>query len=147
LTFYVTKIKISEEFTMTTAADQIKEWVDRSKAFESSDLKALNQPFAELDSHLTLRSFIVGHALTEADKIVWKSIRANSKAQGSLRQGAFRNALRWYKYIEETNPDLTLALRTKPAPDAAAKRQADSYNIGLQDVEKGVITRFPPEPS
>jgi glutamyl-tRNA synthetase len=33
------------------------------------------------------------------------------------------------------------------AKKMAASKAGASYNMALQDVEKGVVTRFPPEPS
>jgi glutamyl-tRNA synthetase len=125
----------------------IQEWVLRSKQFEAADVKALSAPFSELDAHLTLRSYIVGYALSDADIAVFKAIKANHKATSFLKQGHLRSATRWYTYITDTNPDLasaSLPVRTK---EAAPKKDGDSFEIGLQDTEKGVITRFPPEPS
>jgi glutamyl-tRNA synthetase len=124
----------------------VQEWVGRSKQFESTDIKALANAFSELDAHLTLRTYLVGYALSDADVAVYKAIKANHRAASVLKQGHLRNATRWYTYIGETNPHLAsaaLPVRAKPTE----KTTEESFDIGLQDTEKGVVTRFPPEPS
>jgi glutamyl-tRNA synthetase len=127
----------------------IKEWIERAAKFEQQDIKALQTPFAELDAHLTLRSYIVGYKLTDADATVYKKIRENPKAKTSVKQGLFRNVSRWYKNIEETNPALVAAAAVVARPDTfgVTMKEGDNFEIGLQDTEHGVVTRFPPEPS
>ncbi|KAF1986529.1 glutamyl-tRNA synthetase [Aulographum hederae CBS 113979] len=136
--------------------EQIKEWQDRSTKLTSKDLKAIEGPLGELDAHLTLRSYIVGYSLTDADTAVWKAIRENHKAHSFIKQGLLVNATRWFKFIEETNPGLAPALPVRAAKGAATDKKAEkgenagdsgSFDIGLQDTSKGVVTRFPPEPS
>ncbi|QDS69070.1 hypothetical protein FKW77_009961 [Venturia effusa] len=134
----------------------VKEWQGRAEAFSTKDRKALEQSFNELDAHLTLRSYIVGYDLTDADSAVWKAIRENHIAHSIIKQGLLVNVSRWFKYIEEVNPSLATSLPTRPAKGAKgpaeqekAKEEGGNFNIGLQDVQPGevVVTRFPPEPS
>jgi len=123
---------------------QITEWCERAQAFEPLDPKKLQQPFGELDNHLTLRSYIVGYELTDADTTVWKTIRSNKVAYGLIKSGAMASLFRWFNFIAETaNP--TLDQPTRPTKEAAD--EGGSYDIGLQGTEHGVVTRFPPEPS
>lgn len=132
----------------------IKEWQDRAVQFTGKDRKTLEKSFAELDAHLTLRSYIVGYSLTDADTAVWKSIRENHIAHSFVKQGLLVNVARWFKYIEETNPSIAAlperpAKATKTTEEAKekAKEEGGSFDIGLQDVGDHVVTRFPPEPS
>ncbi|RMX99923.1 hypothetical protein D0867_11923 [Hortaea werneckii] len=123
---------------------QIKEWQERAKAFEPLDLKKVQQPLAELDNHLTLRTYIVGYSASEADLAVWKALKSNRVAFGFIKGGAMASLGRWYSFIQDTEKP------TVEQPKAAEKKQQDegaSYDIGLQDTEQGVVTRFPPEPS
>ncbi|KAK8208208.1 glutamyl-tRNA synthetase [Phyllosticta capitalensis] len=129
---------------------QIKEWQDRAAKLTPLNLKAVEAPLAELDAHLTLRSHIVGYGLTDADITVWKTLRDNRVAHAYIKQNLMVNLTRWFKYIEEAYPEQS-ALAHRPAKKAAAadekKGDEGNYDIGLQDVENGVVTRFPPEPS
>lgn len=129
---------------------QIKEWQDRAQKLTALNLKAIEPNLAELDAHLTLRSHIVGYSLTDADTTVWKTLRDNRVAHAFVKQSLMVNLSRWFRYIEEAYPEQTaLAHRPAKKPAAADKKEdeAGSYDIGLQDVEHGVVTRFPPEPS
>lgn len=129
---------------------RIKEWQDRAAKLASLNLKAIEVPLSELDAHLTLRSHIVGYGMTEADATVWKTVRDNRVAHAYIKQNLMINLTRWFKYIEEAYPEQS-ALAHRPTKKAAAagekKSDEGNYDIGLKNVENGVVTRFPPEPS
>jgi len=105
----------------------------------------------ELDSHLTLRSHVVGYRLTVADLTVWGALRGNKVAYAAIKKGAMLNVSRWFMYIEETNAWITDAVHALNAhaqeKKSAMSKAGGSYDIALPDTEKGVVTRFPPEPS
>ena len=105
----------------------------------------------ELNSHLTLRTHIVGYTVTLADLAIWGAIRGNKIATASVKKGAMINVSRWFKYIEEINPWISEAIQALNAQaqerKAAKSKEGGSFDIGLPDTEKGVVTRFPPEPS
>lgn len=123
---------------------QIKEWQGRAEALKPLNLKQIEGPLGELDAHLTLRSYIVGYSLTDADLAVWKTLRANRVAHAYIKQNLMVNLSRWFSFIEDTAQP-SIDLPTRPAKETAD--EGGSYDIGLPDTEKGVITRFPPEPS
>ena len=109
----------------------------------------MDRPIKELESHLTLRSYIVGYSLTLADIAVWGALCGN-KVTTSLRRNCV-NISRWFDLIEISNPwisavvaDLSNAARQRKA---AASASGANYNIGLKNTENGIVTRFPPEPS
>ena len=130
----------------------IKEWQDRASSMTALNLKAIEGPLAELDAHLTLRSHIVGYSLTDADTTVWRTLRENRVAHAYIKQGLMANLSRWFKYIEEAYSE-SAVLPTRPAKVAKAggereeKGDGGNYDIGLQNIQDGVVTRFPPEPS
>jgi glutamyl-tRNA synthetase len=127
------------------APPSIQEWVERSTKFAAVDIKSLEPPLLELDAHLTLRSYIAGYGLTEADSAVFKAITQNFRAKSFVKTGSLRNVLRWFTYIDETHPELAkAALAARPK---VVVKDGDSYEIGLPEAERGVVTRFPPEPS
>ncbi|PKY00598.1 glutamyl-tRNA synthetase [Aspergillus campestris IBT 28561] len=135
--------------THDSKRSQINEWVQRSITLSVSDFNSLKQPMHELDSHLILRSYIVGHSLTLADILIWASLHSN-KATSSLRKTS-TNITRWYTFIEHTNPWLETTIsdltRTARRHKAAASAAGASYNIGLKHTANRIVTRFPPEPS
>ncbi|PGH18136.1 glutamate-tRNA ligase [Helicocarpus griseus UAMH5409] len=130
--------------------EQVDEWVKRSTALRPLDFKSLDQPMKELDAHLTLRSYIVGYSLTLADLAVWGTLRGNRIAVSTIRKAA-SNTSRWFAFIEASYPWVNIAVTELSANavkrKAAASAAGASYNIGLQNTENGVVTRFPPEPS
>lgn len=129
------------------AEAQVREWQDRAKALEPLDLKKLQQPLGELDNHLLLRTYILGHTYTDADLSVWKTVRSNRVAVGYVKGGALVNVARWYNFIAETEKPAIEAPGRAGAAAAAKEDDGASYDIGLQGTENGVVTRFPPEPS
>jgi len=130
---------------------QVDEWIGRTDLFVSADHKTVEGPLLELDAHLTLRSHIVGYSLSVADLSVWGAIRGNKIAYAAIKKGHLLNACRWFKFVDEMNLWIALAVQSAnaqaQAKKAARSAEGGSYDIALPDVEKGVITRFPPEPS
>ncbi|OJD25272.1 hypothetical protein ACJ73_03359 [Blastomyces percursus] len=121
-------VSLQEKFKLlqTDNKDLVLELVTRSLDLTPSDIKAVNKPLLELEHHLTLRSYIVGHSM-----------------------GLVETWGRWFAHVESTNPWIAQAVLDLNAP-ARQKRVAGSaaggnYDIGL-DME-GIVTRFPPEPS
>ena len=125
--------------------------MEKSLSFQTSDFKSVEKPLHELDAHLILRSHIVGYTLTIADLSVWGAIRGNKFAFAAVKKGNILNVSRWFKFIEETNLWIASALQSANAHAVAKKAikssEGASYDIALPDTEKGVVTRFPPEPS
>ena len=122
---------------------QIEEWKQRAEALKPTNPKQVEGPLGELDAHLTLRSYIVGYSLTDADTAVWTALKANHVATSAfIKSGRMVNVARWFNFISDTAaPSVDLPSRSK------ASDEGGSYEIGLPDTDKGVVTRFPPEPS
>jgi glutamyl-tRNA synthetase len=120
-------------------------------AFSAQDFKSVEPHLLQLDKHLTLRSYIDGYALSEADKKIWVALRSNKVTNAFLRRGTLANISRWFTFVEETHPEIQSEIKVQDdavkAKKAALSKAGASYNMALQDVEKGVVTRFPPEPS
>ena len=86
-----------------------------------------------------------------ADLVIWGALRGNRVAINAIRKGTYVNVTRWFKYIEEICPwtaGLMEELNTQAREKKASKsKEGGSYEIALKDTDKGVVTRFPPEPS
>lgn len=132
-------------------ANLVIEWIDRVVGFAPTDFKSVESPLLELDAHLTLRSYIVGYTVTPADFAIWGAIRGNKVAYAAVKKGAMLNVTRWFKYVEETSPWMAPAVQSLNAHaqerKAAKSKEGASYDVALPDTDKGVVTRFPPEPS
>jgi glutamyl-tRNA synthetase len=120
-------------------------------ALASPDFKAIEPHLLKLDKHLTLRSYIDGYIISEADKNIWVALRSNKITNAFLKRGTVANVSRWFAFVEESHPEIQVEIKVQDdavkAKKAALSKAGASYNIALQDVEKGVVTRFPPEPS
>jgi glutamyl-tRNA synthetase len=108
----------------------------------AADFKTLGPLVADLDKHLTLRTYLNGYSLSQDDEKVWTALRTNKVAIGLVRKGAYTNVTRWFKLIEEAHPELNQKLNAGKEKRAGGA----NYNIGLSNTENGVVTRFPPEP-
>ncbi|KGO76419.1 Glutamyl-tRNA synthetase, class Ib, archaeal/eukaryotic cytosolic [Penicillium italicum] len=128
-----------------------KEWVSRLDSFDTLDFKALGPILQQLDTHLLLRSFLSGYSLSTVDIALWGALRGNRVAVAALKRGTLINLTRWYKFFEELCPWATSAYESLNAisreKKLAKSKEGASYDIALKNTEKGVVTRFPPEPS
>ncbi|KAL2001294.1 hypothetical protein VTN02DRAFT_1936 [Thermoascus thermophilus] len=126
-------------------------WLSQLDSFAPLDFKALEPSLQRLDKHLTLRSFIVGYSLSTADVAIWGALRGNRVAAGAIKKGSLLNLSRWYSFVEELCPWTAAVVERLNAASkekkAAKSKEGASYDIALLNTEKGVVTRFPPEPS
>lgn len=115
------------------------------------DFRSIEPLLKELDKHLTLRTYLEGYTLSDLESKIWLILRGNKACLGVLRKGTFSNLSRWFTFIEQTHPEIQEEIRAADAAHkakvAASSRAGGSFNLALQDVEKGVVTRFLPEPS
>lgn len=129
---------------------QVDEWIKRSYNFKTLDVKALEAQLKEFDSHLALRSYVVGYSFTLADIVMWGVVRGNRITYSGIKRKQ-NSVTRWYNFIETSNPWVLTAPTELNAAGAKKKAAASAaggnYNIGLQDCDSKIVTRFPPEPS
>jgi len=121
-------------------------------ALSKREFKSIEPHLVHLDEYLTLRSYIDGYTLSQADSTVWVAVRGHAVAHAFLKKSSLVNLSRWFAFIEQSHPELQQEFIVKDK-ETKSKRVAKSnsgasYNIALQDAEMGkVVTRFCPEPS
>jgi len=118
----------------------------------TGDFRSIEPSLQALDKHLVLRTYLSGgYELSDIDKKIWLALRGNRAAVSFIKRGQLVNLTRWYQYIEENHHEIQDEVKAKDAAAkakvAAASKAGASYALALQDAEKGVVTRFLPEPS
>lgn len=115
------------------------------------DFRSTEPLLRDLDKHLTLRTYLEGYALSDLEAKIWQTLRGNKALLGILRKGALANLSRWFSFIEQTHPEIQEEVKAAEAAHkakvAASSKAGGSFNLALQDTDKGVVTRFLPEPS
>ncbi|RAH48477.1 glutamate--tRNA ligase GUS1 [Aspergillus brunneoviolaceus CBS 621.78] len=127
------------------------EWLSQLETFTTLDFKTLEPQLQRLNNHFLLRSFVAGYSLSTADLAIWGALRANRVAISPVRKGALVSLTRWFNFIDELCPWAATALESMNAvakeKKTAKAKEGASYDINLLNTDKGVVTRFPPEPS
>jgi len=120
-------------------------------ALAGTDFKAIEPYLLKLDRHLTLRSFIDGYSLSDTDQKIWVTLRSNKVANSFVKRATLVNLARWFTYVEVIYPEIQTEIETADnairRKKAAQSKAGAGYNLALQETEKGVVTRFHPEPS
>ncbi|KAI1505812.1 glutamyl-tRNA synthetase [Biscogniauxia marginata] len=115
------------------------------------DFKSIEPHLIRLEKHLTLRTYLAGYTLSEIDSKIWVAIKSNRVAVSFVRKGSYANLHRWFTYVEQVHPEIQTEVKAadsaRKAKVQAASRAGASYNLALQETDKGVVTRFLPEPS
>uniref|UniRef100_A0A4W6G4H1 Bifunctional glutamate/proline--tRNA ligase n=1 Tax=Lates calcarifer TaxID=8187 RepID=A0A4W6G4H1_LATCA len=96
----------------------------------------------ELDLALSLRTFLVGHALTLADLAIWAALK------GQYHQGkSFSHISRWFSFLSSQVP-FTAVGNKYASKKSNEKKQDVGKFVELPGAEMGkVVVRFPPEAS
>ncbi|EEA24261.1 hypothetical protein EYB25_004608 [Talaromyces marneffei] len=147
----IAELRVQFPFLKSKYEAQEEKWLSQVSQYVPLDHKALEAPLQALDSYLILRSFLVGYSLSSADIAIWGALRGNRVAVTAVKKGTLINLTRWFRFLEELCPWITSAVdavnAAAKAKRAAASKAGASYDIALKNTEKGVVTRFPPEPS
>ncbi|KAG0254571.1 hypothetical protein BG011_005647 [Mortierella polycephala] len=131
----------------------IDDFIDKSQdIINTSDFKTLDVIFQQLNHHLTLRSYFVGHKVSVADIAIWGALKANAIFARQIKTGKDLGVYlgRWFNHISaQAFVDVALAGLAKANESTkVAKADQGSFDINLIGAEMGkVVTRFPPEPS
>lgn len=104
-----------------------------------------------LQSHLSFRTFLVGHSITIADYAIATALLENPRWASLAKSGAAGNVIRWFNFIT-SRKELASVIERQDTMDKTSRKAKDSaggsYDVALKDATQGnVVTRFPPEPS
>ncbi|KAJ9134300.1 Glutamyl-tRNA synthetase [Pleurostoma richardsiae] len=118
----------------------------------AGDFRSLEPHLLALDKHLTLRTYLDGYQLGENDRKIWVALASNRAAVAVIQRGTHANLLRWYAYLQANHPEIQEEIKAaqaaKRAKVAAASKAGGNFStMALTDADKGVVTRFLPEPS
>uniref|UniRef100_A0A1A8S0V1 Bifunctional glutamate/proline--tRNA ligase n=1 Tax=Nothobranchius rachovii TaxID=451742 RepID=A0A1A8S0V1_9TELE len=130
---------------------EVDHWLEFS-ARRLCDQPSLTAVLGELDQALSLRTFLVGHAITLADLSVWAALKDHSDW---LSQGkSFPHVSRWFSFLTSQVPFSSVgnkyASKKAPVnkPSSNEKKQDVGKFVELPGAEMGkVVVRFPPEAS
>eukprot|EP01100_Stratorugosa_tubuloviscum_P010266 TRINITY_DN4384_c1_g1_i2.p1 TRINITY_DN4384_c1_g1~~TRINITY_DN4384_c1_g1_i2.p1 ORF type:complete len:539 (+),score=231.52 TRINITY_DN4384_c1_g1_i2:111-1727(+) len=132
---------------------EIDSWIEFANNFTNENLLKLN-------THLTLRTYLVGYQLSFADIFVWSKLKDDNI---SIPEN-FQHVNRWYNYcseLEEFKVVKSNEIKEKQQQQSKknevkiAETGTKKINVGSSAnfeklkgaIEGKVVTRFPPEPS
>ncbi|XP_041107033.1 bifunctional glutamate/proline--tRNA ligase-like isoform X2 [Polyodon spathula] len=114
----------------------------------------LDSAVRELDSALSLRTFLVGNSLTLADLCAWASLKGNGAWQQQLSQKqTLGHVKRWYCFLGTQAAFKSVGSKwattsTQQNGVSSEKKQDEGKFVELPGAEMGkVVVRFPPEAS
>uniref|UniRef100_A0AAQ5XWF2 Bifunctional glutamate/proline--tRNA ligase n=1 Tax=Amphiprion ocellaris TaxID=80972 RepID=A0AAQ5XWF2_AMPOC len=135
----------------TMEQTEVDHWLEFS-AQRLCDQPGLTGALGELDKVLSLRTFLVGHALTLADLSVWAALKGHVEwpSQGK----SFPHVNRWFSFLSSQVPFTAVGNKyaSKKAPMSKSNSDEKKQDVGkfvdLPGAEMGkVVVRFPPEAS
>lgn len=135
-----------------SAEDQasVDAYLAQSDALAAAPFPVALQSADDLDQHLALRTYLVGHTVTAADAAIWGAIRSSSPLLGIIKKQAHTHLARWYAHVDALPAfaDAVTAMSDAKSQMFKQKKTAAGFDLFLQGAKEGeVVTRFPPEAS
>uniref|UniRef100_A0A665WKU3 Bifunctional glutamate/proline--tRNA ligase n=1 Tax=Echeneis naucrates TaxID=173247 RepID=A0A665WKU3_ECHNA len=123
---------------------EIDHWLEFS-ARHLCGQPGLAEALGELDLALSLRTFLVGHAVTLADLSVWAALKGH---EGWPSQGkSFSHINRWFSFLSSQVPFSAVGNKYANKKSNEKKQDVGKF-VELPGAEMGkVVVRFPPEAS
>ncbi|WFD34858.1 glutamate--tRNA ligase [Malassezia cuniculi] len=147
LTEHYAKVGLSGSKEDAAAVDA---FLAQADTLGSAPFPVAQQSADDLDQHLALRTFLVGHEVTAADVAIWGAIRSSSPMLGIVKKLAHTHLARWYAHVDSL-PAFTNAINAFHEAKSSMfkqKKTAAGFDLFLKGAKDGsVVTRFPPEPS
>ncbi|KAL4400536.1 glutamate--tRNA ligase [Malassezia pachydermatis] len=129
---------------------EVEPFLVQADALASAAFPVAMQNADDLDQHLALRTYLVGHSVTAADAAIWGAIRSSSPLLGIIKKQAHTHLARWYAHVDAL-PAFSSAVATLTEAKSQMfkqKKTAAGFDLFLKGAKEGqVVTRFPPEAS
>uniref|UniRef100_A0A8C5B6W1 Glutamate--tRNA ligase n=1 Tax=Gadus morhua TaxID=8049 RepID=A0A8C5B6W1_GADMO len=123
---------------------EVDHWLEFSSRRLCSQ-KGLALALGELEKALSLRTFLVGHALTLADLCVWAALKGNTEWSGQAN--AFSHVNRWFSFLGAQGLFVDVGKKWANSKSEEKKQDLGKF-VELPGAEMGkVVVRFPPEAS
>lgn len=125
-------------------------FLTQSDTLAAAPFQEASQRADDLDQHLALRTYLVGHAVTAADVAIWGAIRSSSPLLGIIKKQAHTHLARWYAHVDALPAfsSAVAAMTDAKSNMFKQKKTAAGFDLFLKGAKEGeVVTRFPPEPS
>ncbi|PKI85171.1 glutamate--tRNA ligase [Malassezia vespertilionis] len=132
------------------ACKDVDTFVNQAVAVASYAFQEASSQADDLDQHLALRTYFVGHRITAADIAIWGAIRSSSVLLGIVKKKAHTHLERWYMHIDALGAcsNAVHAMTEAKSNMFKTKKTAAGFDLFLKGAKEGeVVTRFPPEPS
>ncbi|KAK5874481.1 hypothetical protein PBY51_019421 [Eleginops maclovinus] len=130
---------------------EVDHWLEFS-ARHLCGQSGLSAALGELDKALSLRTFLVGHAVTLADLSVWAALKGHAEWPSHGKTCSHVN--RWFFFLSSQVPFTAVGNKyaSKKAPMTKSNSDEKKQDVGkfvdLPGAEMGkVVVRFPPEAS
>uniref|UniRef100_A0A668AJ17 Bifunctional glutamate/proline--tRNA ligase n=1 Tax=Myripristis murdjan TaxID=586833 RepID=A0A668AJ17_9TELE len=105
----------------------------------------LSVALGELDKALSLRTFLVGHAVTLADLCVWAALKGHVEWPSQAK--SFSHVNRWFSFLGSQVPFTAVGTKWATRKEKEKKQDVGKF-VDLPGAEMGkVVVRFPPEAS
>ncbi|WFD00926.1 glutamate--tRNA ligase [Malassezia yamatoensis] len=129
---------------------EVDSFLKQSDSLANAPFQEASKRADDLDQHLALRTYLVGHTVTAADVAIWGAIRSSSPLLGIIKKHAHTHLARWYAHLDAL-PAFSSAVADMTQAKSSLfkeKKTAAGFDLFLKGAKEGqVVTRFPPEPS
>jgi glutamyl-tRNA synthetase len=128
---------------------EVQQWLSFTSSLATGSTENYLKIAKEINTHLSLRTFVVGYKLTLADLAVWSGLLSNFAGNVALKESNdFPHLKRFLEFLGGLSPRFAELEKLVKVPESKASKRGDAFLQLKGNPAKGkVCTRFPPEPS
>jgi glutamyl-tRNA synthetase len=129
-------------------ASEVDEWISESQKLQGASEATFLELIGNMNVHLKLKTYFVGHALTLADISLWIALcRAHSfwsSIEGTNKSVKYKFLVRWFRFLDT---GYFREVKTLIPQESSEGISAGTFDELPGAVKGKVRVRFPPEPS